>query len=51
MRKNSCRIPEEEVELINQADNLAYATEKSLKDYGDKVSRQSARISRPSSMI
>ncbi|MFC1804821.1 molecular chaperone DnaK [Candidatus Omnitrophota bacterium] len=30
----------EEVETINQADNLAYATEKSLKDYGDKVSQQ-----------
>ena len=29
----------EEVEVINQADNLAYATEKSLKDYGDKVSQ------------
>jgi molecular chaperone DnaK len=29
----------EEAELINQADNLAYATEKSLKDYGDKVSQ------------
>jgi len=29
----------EEVETINQADNLAYATEKSLKDYGDKVSQ------------
>ncbi|MGA2775541.1 MAG: molecular chaperone DnaK [Candidatus Omnitrophota bacterium] len=29
----------EEVEIINQADNLAYATEKSLKDYGDKVSQ------------
>ena len=28
----------EEVETINQADTLAYATEKSLKDYGDKVS-------------
>jgi molecular chaperone DnaK len=28
----------EEVETINQADNLIYATEKSLKDYGDKVS-------------
>ena len=28
----------EEVETINQADNLMYATEKSLKDYGDKVS-------------
>ncbi|MCK9594818.1 MAG: molecular chaperone DnaK [Candidatus Omnitrophica bacterium] len=28
----------EEVEVINQADTLAYATEKSLKDYGDKVS-------------
>ncbi|MFA6384115.1 MAG: Hsp70 family protein, partial [Candidatus Omnitrophota bacterium] len=27
----------EEVETINQADTLAYATEKSLKDYGDKV--------------
>ncbi len=30
----------EEVEIINQADSLAYATEKSLKDYGDKVSQQ-----------
>lgn len=29
----------EEVEVINQADNLAYATEKSLKDFGDKVSQ------------
>lgn len=29
----------EEVELINQADQLTYATEKSLKDYGDKVSQ------------
>ncbi|MDD5449556.1 MAG: molecular chaperone DnaK [Candidatus Omnitrophica bacterium] len=29
----------EAVEIINQADNLAYATEKSLKDYGDKVSQ------------
>jgi molecular chaperone DnaK len=29
----------EEVELINQADNLAYATEKSLKEFGDKVSQ------------
>ncbi len=29
----------EEVEVINQADNLAYATEKSLKDYGDKVNQ------------
>ena len=27
----------EEIETINQADNLVYATEKSLKDYGDKV--------------
>ncbi|MCX5702905.1 MAG: Hsp70 family protein, partial [Candidatus Omnitrophica bacterium] len=27
----------EEVEAINQADNLVYATEKSLKDYGDKI--------------
>ncbi|MCX5711320.1 MAG: molecular chaperone DnaK [Candidatus Omnitrophica bacterium] len=27
----------EEVEIVNQADNLVYATEKSLKDYGDKV--------------
>jgi molecular chaperone DnaK len=30
----------EQVELTNQADNLVYATEKSLKDYGDKVSQQ-----------
>ncbi|MFA5145690.1 MAG: molecular chaperone DnaK [Candidatus Omnitrophota bacterium] len=29
----------EEVETVNQADNLVYATEKSLKDYGDKVSQ------------
>ena len=28
----------EEVELVNQANTLLYATEKSLKDYGDKVS-------------
>lgn len=30
----------EEVELTNQANALVYATEKSLKDYGDKVSGQ-----------
>lgn len=29
----------EEIENINQADNLIYATEKSLKDYGDKVNQ------------
>jgi len=29
----------EEVEAINQADQLVYATEKSLKDYGDKVNQ------------
>ncbi|NQU73628.1 MAG: molecular chaperone DnaK [Candidatus Omnitrophica bacterium] len=29
----------EEVEATNQADQLVYATEKSLKDYGDKVSQ------------
>jgi len=29
----------EEIETCNQADNLVYATEKSLKDYGDKVSQ------------
>lgn len=29
----------EEVEVVNQADNLVYATEKSLKDFGDKVSQ------------
>ncbi|MDD4900119.1 MAG: Hsp70 family protein, partial [Candidatus Omnitrophica bacterium] len=29
----------EEVETVNQADNLVYATEKSLKDFGDKVSQ------------
>jgi len=29
----------EEVEAVNQADNLIYATEKSLKDFGDKVSQ------------
>jgi molecular chaperone DnaK len=29
----------EEVEIVNQADQLVYATERSLKDYGDKVSQ------------
>jgi molecular chaperone DnaK len=29
----------EEVEITNQADNLVYATEKGLKEYGDKVSQ------------
>jgi molecular chaperone DnaK len=29
----------EEVEVINQADTLAYSTEKALKDFGDKVSQ------------
>lgn len=29
----------EETEACNQADNLVYATEKSLKEYGDKVSQ------------
>ena len=29
----------EEVETINKADTLAYSVEKSLKDYGDKVSQ------------
>ncbi|PIQ90649.1 MAG: molecular chaperone DnaK [Candidatus Omnitrophica bacterium CG11_big_fil_rev_8_21_14_0_20_41_12] len=29
----------EEIEIVNQADNLVYATEKSLKDYGDKVNQ------------
>lgn len=29
----------EDVETINQADNLVYATEKSLKEFGDKVSQ------------
>ncbi|MBN1913332.1 MAG: molecular chaperone DnaK [Candidatus Omnitrophica bacterium] len=28
----------EEIEVINQADTLAYSTEKSLKEFGDKVS-------------
>jgi molecular chaperone DnaK len=28
----------EEVELINQSNTLVYATEKSLRDYGDKIS-------------
>ena len=42
MRRNSQADDvkkKEEVEVINQADNLIYATEKSLKDYGDKVSQ------------
>jgi molecular chaperone DnaK len=29
----------EEVEVINQADQLVYATEKSLKEFGDKISQ------------
>jgi molecular chaperone DnaK len=29
----------EEAEVVNQADSLVYATEKSLKDYGDKVNQ------------
>ncbi|KPK98935.1 MAG: molecular chaperone DnaK [Omnitrophica WOR_2 bacterium SM23_72] len=29
----------EEVEIINQADTLVYSTEKSLKEFGDKVSQ------------
>ncbi len=29
----------EEVELVNQADGLAYSTEKSMKEFGDKVSQ------------
>ncbi len=29
----------EEIEAINQADSLVYATEKSLKEFGDKVSQ------------
>ncbi|MCM8790676.1 MAG: molecular chaperone DnaK [Candidatus Omnitrophica bacterium] len=29
----------EEVETINQADSLVYATEKSLKEFGDKISQ------------
>jgi molecular chaperone DnaK len=29
----------EEIEAVNQADNLVYATEKALKDFGDKVSQ------------
>jgi len=30
----------EQVEAVNQADTLIYATEKSLKEFGDKVSQQ-----------
>jgi molecular chaperone DnaK len=30
----------EEVEIINHADSLLYTTEKSLRDYGDKISQQ-----------
>ncbi|MEK7274687.1 MAG: molecular chaperone DnaK [Candidatus Desantisbacteria bacterium] len=29
----------EEIEIINEADTLAYATEKSLKEFGDKISQ------------
>ena len=29
----------EEIEIVNQADQLVYMTEKSLKEYGDKVSQ------------
>ena len=30
----------EEVEIINHADNLIYTTEKSLRDFGDKISQK-----------
>ncbi len=30
----------EEVEAINRADNVVYTTEKSLRDYGDKISQK-----------
>jgi molecular chaperone DnaK len=30
----------EEVEIINHADSLVYATEKSLRDYGDRISQK-----------
>ena len=30
----------EEVELLNQANSVVYATEKSVKDYGDKISEE-----------
>jgi molecular chaperone DnaK len=30
----------EEVETINHADNLIYTTEKSLRDYGDKINQK-----------
>ncbi len=30
----------EEVEIVNQADSLIYTTEKSLKDFGDKINQQ-----------
>ncbi len=30
----------EKIEVTNQADNLIYSTEKSLKDYGDKISSE-----------
>lgn len=30
----------EKIETRNQADNLIYSTEKSLKDYGDKISEE-----------
>ena len=30
----------EEVEIINHADSLIYSTEKSLRDYGDKISQK-----------
>ena len=33
----------EEAELLNQANTLLYSTEKSLKDYGDKVSADGKR--------
>ena len=31
------------VEVVNEADNLIYSTEKSLKDYGDKISEDDRR--------
>jgi molecular chaperone DnaK len=35
--KEEDKKKKEEVEIRNQADTLVYATEKSLKDYGDKI--------------
>jgi molecular chaperone DnaK len=41
----------EEVDKINAADSLIFTTEKNLKEYGDKISSEKRRRSRPLSSV